>query len=194
MIVGEEAAMTPTPPHSMVADAGLAPTRACGTCTLCCKVMAVQALDKPVGTWCQHCAPGRGCKIHETRPQECRAFNCLWLGDPKFPENLRPDRTKVVFVLEAGGGRVAAHVDPSAPAAWRQGEVYSVLKNLAVQAAQSRRQVVVFVRDAATAILPDRDVPLGPVQIGQQIIYSLRQTPDGPRIEPRVERLPTPAP
>jgi hypothetical protein len=186
--------MTPTPPHSMAADAGLAPTRACGTCTLCCKVMAVQALDKPVGAWCQHCAPGRGCKIHETRPSECRAFNCLWLGDPKFPENLRPDRTKVVFVLEAGGGRIAAYVDPSQPAAWRQGEVYSVLKRLSVMAAETRRQVVVFVRDAATAILPDRDVPLGPVHIGQQIIYSMKQTPDGPRIEPRVEALPPPAP
>jgi hypothetical protein len=96
-----------------------------------------------------------------------------------------------VFVLEARGGRVAAYVDPSLPTAWQQGDIYSILKNLAVQAAQSRRQVVVFVKDIATAILPDRDVPLGPVRIGQQIIYSMRQTPDGPRIEPRVEALPS---
>jgi hypothetical protein len=64
------------------------------------------------------------------------------------------------------------------------------LKRLSVMAAQTRRQVVVFVRDAATAILPDRDVSLGPVHIGQQIIYSMRETPDGPHIEPRVEALP----
>jgi hypothetical protein len=184
--------MTPTPPHSMAADAGLAPVRACGTCTLCCKVMAVQALDKPVGTWCQHCAPGAGCKIHPTRPQECRTFSCLWLADPKFPENLRPDRTKVVFALEHGGGRIAAYVDPSQPAAWRHGETYALLRRMAVVAADTRRQVVVFVRDAATAILPDRDVALGPVRLGQQIIYSLRETPAGTRIEPRVEALPPP--
>ena len=78
--------------------------------------------------------------------------------------------------------------------AWREREIYAVLKNLSAQASQARRQVVVFVKDAATAILPDRDVPLGPVQIGQQIIYSMRQTPDGPRIEPRVELLPAPPP
>ncbi len=93
-------------------------------------------------------------------------------------------------MVEAGGGRIAAYVDPGAPAAWRQRNVYSVLKNLSVQAAQTRRQVVVFVKDAATAILPDRDVPLGPVRVGQQIIYSMRETPSGPQIEPRVEALP----
>jgi hypothetical protein len=66
-----------------------------------------------------------------------------------------------------------------------------MLKRLSVMAVESRRQVVVFVRDAATAILPDRDVPLGPVHVGQQIIYSLKQTSAGPRIEPRVEALPS---
>jgi hypothetical protein len=44
--------------------------RSCGDCTLCCKVMAVEALGKPAGSWCSHCKPGRGCLIYETRPEE----------------------------------------------------------------------------------------------------------------------------
>ncbi len=33
--------------------------RECGTCTLCCKVMGIHALDKPRGVWCDHAMPGR---------------------------------------------------------------------------------------------------------------------------------------
>ena len=42
--------------------------RTCGDCTLCCKVMAIEELAKPVGTWCPHCKPGRGCRIYPDRP------------------------------------------------------------------------------------------------------------------------------
>jgi len=32
------------------------PDRACGNCTLCCKVNGVPELEKPVDEWCKHCA------------------------------------------------------------------------------------------------------------------------------------------
>jgi len=44
-------------------DAMVVAGRACGTCTLCCKVVAVTELAKAAGQWCLHCRPGRGCSI-----------------------------------------------------------------------------------------------------------------------------------
>jgi len=55
------------------------PPRSCGTCTLCCKVLAVDELKKPHGKWCAHCKTGQGCGIYDTRPAECRDFRCTWL-------------------------------------------------------------------------------------------------------------------
>lgn len=102
-----------------------APRRECGTCRLCCKVLAVQEIDKPRGSWCQHSTkpsePG-GCAIYATRPGQCRGFQCLWLAvtDPEvaaksqrladtwariFPVDERPDRIRVVFSPFLGGIR-----------------------------------------------------------------------------------------
>src|SRR6478752_6584159 len=55
--------------------------RACGTCTMCCKVYPIPILNKQEGKWCAHCAIGSGCRIHEDRPEQCRSFVCLWLQD-----------------------------------------------------------------------------------------------------------------
>jgi hypothetical protein len=149
------------------------PTRECGTCTLCCKVIGVVALDKPEQVWCRHCIPGRGCRIYETRPQECRTFGCLWLADEAFPEALKPERCKVVFAIEAGGSRISAYVDRNAPQAWRRDGIHALLRRMAAVQAERRGQVVVFVGRRAIAILPDRDVDLGEYdKVGQTILYS----------------------
>ncbi|MEJ0053298.1 MAG: hypothetical protein WDN10_01025 [bacterium] len=81
-------------------------TRSCGTCTACCKTHSVSGFtfEKPAGKWCQHCTPGKGCKIYEDRPRACVLFKCSWLkgiGE----EDDRPDRRKVVLdaVYVAGG-------------------------------------------------------------------------------------------
>ena len=49
-------------------DAMVVPGRACGTCSLCCKVLSVFELAKPAGKWCTHCRPGNGCDVYATRP------------------------------------------------------------------------------------------------------------------------------
>src|SRR5258708_26024947 len=38
----------------------IVPGRACGECSLCCKLIRVDAFAKAPGTWCAHCAPGCG--------------------------------------------------------------------------------------------------------------------------------------
>lgn len=88
-------------------------SRSCGTCTLCCKVFGVDPLNKPRNTWCEHCDIGKGCRIYEDRPDECRSFECLWLQGPDIiPEEMAPVHTKVILTshpelpLNVGGKQV----------------------------------------------------------------------------------------
>ena len=172
-----------------------AATRSCGECTMCCKLLDVVALAKPAGTWCPHCAPGRGCGVYDTRPGECRSFQCGWLVDPKLGEEWRPSRSRIMLVSEAGSNRLAAHVDPARADAWRRAPFYTALKRWAQAAARQRGQVVVYVGRQATVVLPDRDVPLGELSPHEAIATRERMTPGGLRWETfKVPRDAVPAP
>ena len=39
-------------------------TRHCGGCTLCCKLIPVEELNKPAGARCKHVRTGKGCSIY----------------------------------------------------------------------------------------------------------------------------------
>lgn len=87
--------------------------KACGNCTLCCNVMAVESLQKPVNRDCQYLAPGNGCKIHGARPDACKSFNCMYLMVEDLPEELRPDKCGVVFFCVPSQPHIVyAHVHP----------------------------------------------------------------------------------
>ncbi len=85
--------------------------RVCGPCTLCCQFFAVPEIDKPTGQWCKHCTAD-GCAIHAERPQPCRNFQCFWLMDDSFPEDLRPDRCGIVVSFNEDHDSAVIHVDP----------------------------------------------------------------------------------
>ena len=74
--------------------------RECGACNLCCKVIGAppdsDAFIGPAGQWCEHCDVGVGCRIHESRPERCRTWTCMWLGG-SMTEKHRPDKIGVVF-------------------------------------------------------------------------------------------------
>lgn len=112
--------------------------RTCGECTLCCKLMAVAELGpKPVNVWCQHCSPGKGCKIYGSHPHSCKTFECLWRAVEDTPEDMRPDKTHVFITSnpdEKGGiSSYTAFVDPGYPDAWQQGDMFSLIKFIVVQ-------------------------------------------------------------
>jgi hypothetical protein len=88
---------------------------ACGSCTLCCKLLGVPDLTPP-GSWCRHCAPGRGCTIYEGRPEPCRDFECGWLGTPRRDPEFRPDRLHMIVSGESEPLQAyTVHVDPAYP-------------------------------------------------------------------------------
>ena len=88
--------------------------RSCGDCTLCCRLLGVPELEKPAGTWCASCEVGCGCGRYDDRPASCRNFECFWLMEDGFPDELRPDRSGVVIAFEDSDS-VVLHVDPERP-------------------------------------------------------------------------------
>lgn len=153
-------------------DVAIIPGRSCGTCTLCCKLMPVDEIGKPVGQWCKHCAPGRGCTIYENRPGECRSFHCAWLTAADVGPEWQPLKSKMVVYVDAGGQRLGIHVDPSRPMAWREEPYYSQLKEWAVRGAQAKRQVIVYIKDRVIVLLPGKEVDLGVLARGDQVVVT----------------------
>ena len=98
----------------------------CGTCSLCCKILDIDELGKPAGTWCEHCARP-GCSQYAERAEICRTFECLWLQSQTrsdfnpMPEALRPDRCHAILTVHPKLSALIAHVDPTYPGAHNQG-------------------------------------------------------------------------
>ena len=150
------------------------PGRQCGTCTLCCKVYHIPEINKVAGKWCQYCKPGSGCTIHETRPQQCRDFFCLWMTEATITPEWKPERSKMVLSIFPLNGFMYVQVDPGVPQAWRKQPYYDQLHRWAEVNLQKGRHVLVFVNDDATLIMPGQDVPLGKMKPTDG--FSVRQT------------------
>jgi hypothetical protein len=168
--------------------------RACGTCTLCCKVLGVKQIDKPAGKWCPHCAPGKGCLVYATRPEECRTYVCGWLKWPELGPEWKPERSKVILSLnrdvEGAGTRLTASVDPSYPSAWRASPIYQKLKQWAFEGGPTPSRPVrmlVMVKCAARVfvILPNQDIDVGLMADDEVIMTSEKVTPRGVTLEVR---------
>lgn len=165
------------------------PSRSCDGCTICCKVMRVDSLGKPGGTWCKNCKIGEGCGIHEERPPECRAFFCGYLSYPAFDEQWKPSVAHLLVRMDAVSGWIGIHVDPQRPDAWRREPYYSGLKEMAkkAQTSKSKLVVMVFIGRRRWIVYPDKDVDLGEAKKGHKTIRRRIDTPEGPRYEVHFE-------
>jgi len=134
-------------------------SRECGSCTLCCKVMGIHALEKPRHVWCDHAMPGRGCAIYETRPEECRTFACTWLLDETLGSEWKPDKCKMVLVSE--GTRTMVYVDAAQPDAWKKQPYLARLTALMQAGLPLGRLVFIDVGGRVSLMLPGRMEDLG---------------------------------
>jgi hypothetical protein len=158
----------------------IVPGRSCGDCSMCCKIMRVDELDKPQGVWCRHCAPGKGgCTIHETRPFVCRDYRCGWLISSDIGPEWQPSICKMVINFEKDMIRISVHVDPGHPAAWRREPYYSQFKQWSRRFTAQKKMLVVFVKRRAIVILPDSDVDLGELGPVDDIRVMSQMTPQG---------------
>ena len=154
--------------------------RQCGSCSQCCRLLDIEEIQKPSGKWCQHCRPGKNaCQIYETRPSDCADFLCLWRQHPELGPEWFPHRSKIVVVSEDGGNRIALHVDPSFPLRWREEPYFGTIKKWAVDAVERRRQVIVYIKDRAIVVLPNKEIDLGRFGPTDHVIVREKKAPFG---------------
>ena len=168
------------------ADARVVPGRACGTCTLCCKVVGVLEISKPAGVWCPHCVSGKRCTIYDTRYASCRTFYCQWMIEKSLGPEWKPERAKFALVKTAAGHRLSACVDPGYPSAWRRPPYYEILKQWAaegVRRSPDLHLVDVMIGNRCIVILPDREVDVGILAPDEMIKLEGKDSPTGMIIE-----------
>lgn len=158
-------------------------TRECGSCTLCCRVIGVNALNKPANIWCEHCDPTSGCQIYEERPDECRVFMCLWLNDERLPDWARPDKTHVVLT-KTHGDAFQPVCDPNYPMAWREGRMGRLLfktsHNEPVNVAMGGTPYAQIKNGKARRIKPSEISPRDPRSGSIQVVVKKDSVPDTP--------------
>ena len=160
--------------------------RACGQCTLCCKLMWVSEIDKAGGTWCQHVEQGKGCGIYADRPQSCRTFQCGYMTTAELGPEWYPARSKIVLSSKETGLTVL--VDASRPDAWRTAPFYAQIKTWARLLIPKGQTMLVRVGTRCFVILPDEDVDVGNVTPADEVFLDTTPGPVGPIYRVRTER------
>lgn len=150
------------------------PGKACGDCTLCCKVMAIEELAKPVGSWCPHCKAGQGCRIYPERPGECRSFRCLWLVNDLLDQHWKPSKSR--FVLTTSDDGIEVRCDPGFPDAWRREPYRREIREWAISGETRDVTVVVTIGQKMILVTRDREFDLGVVQPDERIVRELEGT------------------
>ena len=161
--------------------------RSCGTCNLCCKVYSIKELAKPAGRWCSHCVRGSGCGIHPDRPRSCRDFFCSWLVDPNLGPEWKPEVCRFVLSADATHRAIMVTVDPGRPRAWKREPYYAVLKKFSEVFFRIDQKVLVNLGGHITVILPDRDLPIGMIRPGDEIVISREGLAYGARLRRDLE-------
>ena len=151
--------------------------RTCGSCSFCCKVMSIDELDKPMGSWCVHRKGPSGCSIYGSHPHSCQVFACQWLLEPSMPHRFRPDQTKVVLTTDDDGPRLIANCDPSNALAWRREPIFTLLKRQAEATWASDATVIAKAGRRLWLITPTQELDLG--EVDERAPMSILKARDG---------------
>lgn len=132
--------------------------RDCGSCNLCCTLLGVPDIGKPMGMTCWCTGLHGGCSRQNEKPliaadlsidtsdpakdqslAACAQFSCVWLESQFHPDEtkvmsrmLRPDICHVVMgpVDKDNSMLLHVHVDPENPNAWREGMIQDHLQQI----------------------------------------------------------------
>jgi hypothetical protein len=146
-------------------------------------LLPVPALEKPARRWCSHCDIGNGCKIHATKPEGCTQFYCQYMLDAALPETWRPSDCRMVVQYDVGRKLVTIHVDADRRGAWRKPPFHAQIKHWARATLEADGLLLVADGPTITAVLPDREVDLGPDIPGRAYAATRALTPSGVRYD-----------
>jgi hypothetical protein len=106
----------------------------CRTCTYCCVLPEIAALEKPMYRACGHLA-GRGCGVfgQPERPGACAAYECAYLSARLADSS---ERNRIPHPLDAGAyfhrdpmeKAVVLFVDPARPDLWKASAIPALLR------------------------------------------------------------------
>ena len=74
---------------------------------------------------------------------------------------------------------VAVHVDPSDPTAWRREPFFHRLKEFAKKAVDGEQQVAVYVKNRVIVIFPNKEVDVGTMNPGDELVVREMSGPRG---------------
>src|SRR5215467_3917968 len=134
------------------------PGRSCDGCTLCCKLPAINALQKPRMVDCEHSRIGRGCQIYERRPEACRAFFCEYRLNPELGEEWKPGVCHMMITVEHQARRINVMCDEGHFDAWRREPYFTQIKTMALNMLRQRGHLIVWEGLDGIGVLPDREV------------------------------------
>ena len=154
--------------------------RSCDGCSMCCYVLAIDALEKPMGTWCTNCSNKNSCDIYPDHPQECKDYQCGYLTLANvFSEIWNPTKSKMVISLGLNGHRIRVDVHPSYPTRWKEEPYYSDLRRIAQNLNPKTTQLIVRVGRKTTVMLPNEDAYLGEVAKDEEVWTNVVRTQFG---------------
>jgi hypothetical protein len=98
---------------------------------------------------------------------------------PELDQTWHPLVSKMVVDQEAEGNRISIHVHPDYPLKWREEPYYSQIKKWSVFAVDHQAQVVIYVKDRVTVVLPNKEIDLGEVEPEDHIMVGELDVPVG---------------
>ena len=100
--------------------------RQCDGCTVCCSVLMVPELQKPMYETCKFC--DKGCTIYKIRPKSCRTFECAWLkGD--MSKEMKPNKVHMMIEhFPNDAPMVAVYPEKGYEKTWRTPQTEQMLK------------------------------------------------------------------
>jgi uncharacterized protein len=125
--------MRQTSQINIVSSGSEVPGRTCSGCTLCCSLLGIVELKKPVFTICKHCVIGKGCKIYEARPQTCAGFFCSYRMSADLPEYWNPKICGMALTRQIMGQAdiLSVMCSNSAKHRWKQEPYWNDIKRIA---------------------------------------------------------------
>ena len=89
-------------------------------------------------------------------------------------------------MLDAKPGMLVVHADPAVSKPWRAEPYNSTLKRLAAQGLERGTLVMAMERRRSIVILPDREVDMGILNMGDRIALERTQAASGLEWRPRI--------
>jgi len=142
--------------------------RSCGDCTMCCKVLEVNSMNKGQFQWCPECDIGHGCRIYDNRPAECANFQCLWLYDPDLGPHFCPNKCHFVMYFHASGYFIV-DCDNHVRGVHNNSKYMDLFKRMASKLEPRGRCTVVCYGAHMVAITPGETYDLGPTRHSHRI-------------------------